>query len=423
MHVDLRTRRDEPRAAVDPEAFFTDDLPDAIARQAELIRPGVDWIRPKPLTIAVNGREWTLVHVPDAPHGIAASGVVLNEGGGGRTRIALDAAHLDDLVSDQQSMMGLWVGGTIGGDGEGKLGDALNWWLVMRAALDGAPVYTPGSVALTDADGRPLALDRTFRYGVDDPEEMHEFLMRAGFLHIGGLFDAAEMDAVAVEMDRAVPNYSQGDGRSWWARDADGTDHLVRMQGFDHESDTARDLLGDRRFLDLAELSHAGHRFARKRSDNWIEALFKPLGIVAGVSDIGWHKDCGIGRHSYDCCGMTVGISVTGAGPTSGQLHALAGSHRALVWSGSLQPHVDLPDVPLATDKGDVTIHLSCTMHMAQPPETHMRRVMYSGFSLPPLAAKDGTEPTSDERAAALARNSALREQAPLTALARNVHS
>jgi hypothetical protein len=176
-------------------------------------------------------------------------------------------------------------------------------------------------------------------------------------------------------------------------------------------------LLDDRRFLDLAELSHAGHRFARKRSDNWIEALFKPIGIVAGISDIGWHKDCGIGRHSYDCCGVTVGISVTGADATSGQLHALAGSHRALVWSGSLQPHIDLPDVPLATETGDVTIHLSCTMHMAQPPETSERRVMYSGFSLPPL--REG----SDERAAALARNSALRERAPLTTLARNVHS
>ena len=67
MHVDLRTRRDEPRAAVDPEAFFTHDLPDAIARHAELIRPGVDWIRPKPLTIAVSGREWSLATRPTRP--------------------------------------------------------------------------------------------------------------------------------------------------------------------------------------------------------------------------------------------------------------------------------------------------------------------------------------------------------------------
>jgi hypothetical protein len=412
--VDLRTRRDEPHAAVDPETFFADELPDAIARHAELIRPGVDWIRPKPLTFDIAGAQWTLTHTPDAPHGIAGSGVTLARGGGGRTTVALDPAHFDELVHDQQSMMGLWVGGTIGDSG-GKLGDALNWWLVLRAALDGVAIYTPGSVDLTDGEGRPLDLRRTFRVGVDDPDEMHEFLVRAGFMHIAGVFGAQEMADVSADMDRAAPNYSQGDGRSWWARTGDGTDRLVRMQGFDRESDTVGELLGDRRFLDLSELSGAGHRFARKRSDNWIEALFKPIGVVAGISDIGWHKDCGIGRHSYDCCGMTVGISVTGAGPTSGQLHALAGSHRALVWSGSLQPHLDLPDVPLATEVGDVTIHLSCTMHMAQPPVDEERRVMYSGFSLPPLPG--------DDRAAALARNSALREQAPLTALARNVHS
>ena len=154
-----------------------------------------------------------------------------------------------------------------------------------------------------------------------------------------------------------------------------------------------------------------------------MEALFKPIGIVAGVSDIGWHKDCGIGRHSYDCCGMTVGISVTGAGPTSGQLHALAGSHRALVWSGSLQPHVGLPDVPLATEKGDVTIHLS--LHHAHGAAARDRRAAGDVQRVLAAAAAgaDGAEPTSDERAAALARNSALREQAPLTALARNVHS
>ena len=50
-------------------------------------------------------------------------------------------------------------------------------------------------------------------------------------------------------------------------------------------------------------------------------------------------------------------ISVTAGGATSGQLHALAGSHRALVWSGSQQPHLDLTDVPLPTNTGDVTIH------------------------------------------------------------------
>ena len=46
---------------------------------------------------------------------------------------------------------------------------------------------------------------------------------------------------------------------------------------------------------------------------NIIEALVKPIGVVRGISDLPWHKDCSIGRHSYRCCGITVGVSVTGA--------------------------------------------------------------------------------------------------------------
>jgi ectoine hydroxylase-related dioxygenase (phytanoyl-CoA dioxygenase family) len=146
--------------------------------------------------------------------------------------------------------------------------------------------------------------------------------------------------------------------------------------------------------------------------------LFKPIGVAEGISDIPWHKDCGIGRHSYDCCGLTVGISVTGADAVSGQLWVLAGSHRALVWSGIRQPDLDLPEVPLATRTGDVTLHLSCTMHMAQPPVERERRVMYSGFALPPLAAAD-----AEAVAAGRARLGAVREGAPLTVLDRHFRS
>ena len=43
-----------------------------------------------------------------------------------------------------------------------------------------------------------------------------------------------------------------------------------------------------------------------------------------------------------------------------------------------------LPEIDLATETGDVTVHLSCTTHMSQPPVDRERRVLYTGFSLPP---------------------------------------
>jgi hypothetical protein len=190
------------------------------------------------------------------------------------------------------------------------------------------------------------------------------------------------------------------------------------MQGFDRESAVTDALIDDTRFLELASIAGAGHQFGTRRAHNRIEALFKPIGVTEGISDIPWHKDCGLGRHSYDCCGVTVGISVTGADDTSGQLRVLAGSHRALIWSGVRQPDLGLPDVALPTETGDVTIHLSCTMHMAQPPVDRERRVMYTGFGLPP---RDTADP--DALAAARSRLGSVRETAPLTVLDRHFKS
>jgi hypothetical protein len=214
------------------------------------------------------------------------------------------------------------------------------------------------------------------------------------------------MRAVSEDMDRAAPRYAPDDGHSWWAKTADGERKLVRMQAFDEHSPSTSELIGDRRFLALAEIPGDGHVFGA-RSDNRIEALFKPIGVVEGISDVPWHKDCSLGRHSYECCSLTVGISVTGADDVSGQLRVRAGSHRALTWPALDQPGCDLPVIDLPTRTGDVTLHLSCTLHMAQPPVERERRVMYSGFSLPPL----------DRRAAAegRARLRAVREAAPVT--------
>ena len=44
----------------------------------------------------------------------------------------------------------------------------------------------------------------------------------AGFLHLRGWLDPADMATIADDIDRAVPTYSKGDGRSWWATTNDG---------------------------------------------------------------------------------------------------------------------------------------------------------------------------------------------------------
>jgi hypothetical protein len=165
-------------------------------------------------------------------------------------------------------------------------------------------------------------------------------------------------------------------------------------------------LLADDRLLRLAGVTADGHRLRKPGGNsNIVEALVKPIGIVEGISDVPWHKDCSLGSHSYRCCSMTVGISVTGADAESGQLRVVAGSHRALIQPAFVRRGLDLPQVDLPTRTGDVTIHLSCTLHMSQPPVTRERRVLYTDFSLP---EQDGGDP--GER-----KIKRIREAAPTT--------
>jgi hypothetical protein len=107
---------------------------------------------------------------------------------------------------------------------------------------------------------------------------------------------------------------------------------------------------------------------------------------------------------------MTVGISVTGADADSGQLRVVAGSNRALVRPAIVRgsrDHGDLPEVDLPTATGDVTVHLSCTLHMAQPPVARERRVLYTDLRLP---SRQGERHRDGE-----SRLRAIREAAPTT--------
>jgi hypothetical protein len=388
--LDMRTRIDGREPDRSPTSFFDEELPTAFERGSERLARALATLPLRPLTVDVEGTgSWVL--------SIDGTAAAVRRGQGGAV-VAVDAEQLSDLAADQVTPVGWLANGTLRLQSS-KLADVLNWWLVIRAALDGTVPYCHGDV---DVDG--LDLHRAF-HPDDSLEEMSRFLYRTGYLHIAGVYSEQEMAEVSTDMDTAAPRYSPGDGRSWWAKLSDGSDALVRMQSFDTESQSVAGLVSDGRLDRFCGLSGDGHHWGR-RSNNRLEALFKPIGVTQGISDIPWHKDCSLGRHSYDCCSMTVGISVSGADADSGQLRVVSGSHLALVWPGPvLQPELDLPVVDLATQTGDITIHLSCTLHMAQPPVARERRVMYTTLSLPPIDV--------EAAAAGMRRRDAIREAAP----------
>ena len=116
--------------------------------------------------------------------------------------------------------------------------------------------------------------------------------------------------------------------------------------------------------------------------DSVVEALIKPPGLVAGVSNLPFHRDCHFGKHADKCSGVEVGITVTDSGGEYGHLQVVAGSHRVAVPVSVANTDPYLPVVPIATQAGDCTVHLSCTLHESTAPISRTRKVMYAPFKL-----------------------------------------
>jgi Phytanoyl-CoA dioxygenase (PhyH) len=357
-----------------------------LARErADMAVPGALELGIAPLTVEVSEHAWTL--------GVSERGISVQPGDDGHAAVRLQEDELTDIVFDLRTPMTLLTAGTLAMP-RGDLGDFLDWWVVLRSLLDGRPVHTSGSITFVDRDGGPLDLRRAFTQD-DEPAEAAHFLAEAGYLHLAGVFGADEMDQVSADMDAAFGRYRPDDGRSWWASTAAGERRPVRLQWFQEQSPTTTAILGDDRLLRIADLTEDGHRL--RDQGNMIEALVKPIGVVEGISDLPWHKDCSLGRHSYQCCSLTVGISVTGADERSGQLGVIPGSHRALVQPAFYRNSWGLPTVALPTKTGDVTVHCSCTLHMSHAPVDRERRVMYTDFTLPPRPGESGRSESAGE--------------------------
>jgi len=368
VSVDLRTRVDAAQGPVEAGRFFRETLPPRLDAHHGAIAPGASELRLRDLCIETDGEPFTLAW--------DGGRVAIREGRHGAARVRLTSEQLADLVHDQSTPIALMSNRLLDMP-EGGLPDFLNWWLVLRAALDGRRIHARGDVAFAGPVPRSFTLD-------DSDDALRAFLEDAGYLHIEGVFTEAEMEAVAADYPVAAPHYAQGDPKAWFATTADGVEHLVRMEGFDRYSAIARTLLDDERFQRLGRIPGVDH--VMRAPGTRVGALTKPIGVVRGISDVPWHKDCSLGRHSYECCSLTVGISVTGADAESGQLRVLPGSHRALIWPAPcVQPGLDLEPLDLPTRTGDVTVHLSCTLHMAQPPVRRTRQVLYTGFAQRPI--------------------------------------
>lgn len=388
MSIDRRTRRHSDTRVLPPASVRHDVLPGLLEEHGELAARGMASIGARPLTIVAADECFTV----DRTSGHLSIRDGHNDAA---LEVAMEEEALSDAMQDVASLAWAAMMGRLTVE-RGTFDDLARWDPVLRTLRDGEPVFEPGTLAFSGLDGSPLDLRRAFRLD-DEMAAAGSFLGQAGYVHLVEIFTSEEMDAVSAELDAAVATAERDDGQSWWARTADGW-YPARILGFNRSSATLRELLRSEKFLRLTALVEDDLVQADVEQSDMAEGLLKKIGVLEGISDVSWHKDCGPGGHTLGCSGLTVGIQLTAADRETGELGVMAGSNRANIPGLAPVQDFGLERVPLPTAKGDVTIHCSCTMHMSRPPVSAERRVVYTSLALAPLPEDEYVRPSEDAK-------------------------
>jgi len=109
--------------------------------------------------------------------------------------------------------------------------------------------------------------------------------------------------------------------------------------------------------------------------------------MTAGLGDLPWHRDCGMGGHAVMCPVLVISVYLTEATAETGELAMLPGSHHAAFNAHDPRPHLTAYAAHFQAQPGDVSLHYSDTVHAAPPPrdlhrDTH-RISAVLGFARP----------------------------------------
>jgi ectoine hydroxylase-related dioxygenase (phytanoyl-CoA dioxygenase family) len=268
---------------------------------------------------------------------------------------------------------------------QGSFGQVARWEPPLRVALSDQVLFDLDTPArIDDEDGHAIDLAATFTLG-DPPQEIRDFLHRAGFVHLRGVLDASEVGALTSDVELAVDRARPDDRKSWWTT-VEGREVCNRVNYLNEHSERVAGLGADPRFLAIAALGGPQLRDAHDRLDG-NGVVIKVPGSSGGLADLPWHRDCGMGGHSVKCPMLNVGIQLDAATADAGQLEMIPGSQRGTSRLPSARDAARHPVVALTTEPGDVTVHFGHTLHAAPPPsdpQASGRRALYLSF-VPPL--------------------------------------
>jgi hypothetical protein len=366
--IDRRTKRRADVGIVTVQDLLGDGGATSIAVNGALAAETQRFLDLSPLTIDVEGSAVTF------DDGTISPGTVR-----GALTATLTPEELDGLVAGVAGMSSRVTRLLPPGPGPGR--QYILWDFVLRALFDGRALHDPSATSVTLGD-----LGREFAPDADD-RAIATALAENGFVHLRGWIDPSLLPMIDGEVQAAATATTRDDPGNLWTRLADGTERCVRVRFLHRRSSTMARLLDGDPYERLGKLFADGHRLLSPDAPTRSEALIKPLGHVADVTDLPWHRDCGGGSHAFGCAPYIVGLPLSATNEETGVLQVVAGSHLANVPAPGLFEGIDwgLPIVSLPTEPGDLTIHLGCALHTTTTSTTVERTVAYSTFGLPPL--------------------------------------
>jgi hypothetical protein len=311
-----------------------------------------------------------------------ADGLAIEPGSDAATVVALGHEAWEAFVHELATGAGLFYGGRLRFEG-GDLGGLERWEPALRALIADRPILDPARIALRDLDGSPLAPARSYRLD-EASDRLRHVLAETGFLHLRSVFGAGEIARLGALVEGHAAAARPGDGRSWWAKRADGSQVLCRLIYLGLVSPEIAALSDDPRLRAVAALASEPLEPLLDRGDGHTVVL-KPAGVVEGLADLPWHRDCGLGGHPVMCPTLNLGIQLDAASAESGRLHFLAGSHRGSCHRSAI---AEWSPVAIDTAAGDLTVHVGDVLHAAPAPTGHGpgRRALYLTF--PPARAR-----------------------------------
>ncbi|MCH2173393.1 phytanoyl-CoA dioxygenase family protein [Myxococcota bacterium] len=346
---------------IDFHAFHTGELPRRLqGGNAPLAARSAQGL--SPLGIRMKGSDDAYAYVPrdggiDIVRGDASAGIV----------IEIDQDTFDGLVHDVETPPGMIYGGRVE-KLRGDMMEFVRWEPALRAMFHGRALYEAGNVDLSDRHGQPLDPAQTFALD-SHRDDMAHFLRTTGYLCVKNVFSSQEVEAMregaATLRERAV----EGDQVSWWGRNDAGESVLCRVLSAG-VLPVFSSIPTEPRLKSLAELSDHEWVSNQPRAVDGVSVLWKNPSMNEGLSDLPWHRDCGMGGHATMCPTLVCSIFLEANTPEHGALRFLPGSWRYAF--GFLEP--DDPNAPTGVappaEPGDVTLHYGDGMHVAPPP-TH----------------------------------------------------